>query len=370
MEELLKQSYFGNTVQQYLIALGIFIAGMIIIKIFSKIVLIKVKSWADKTKTTLDNFIIKGVEKNLVPLLYFAGLYSALQSLTLNQKAEKVIYIVTTIVLTFFTIRLIISLLRYSLNSYITKKTDLEKTIDAEVKKKQLRGMVTIFSFLIWGFGIVFMLDNMGFNVAAVIAGLGIGGIAIALAAQAILGDLFSYFVIFFDRPFEIGDFIIIDDKMGAVEYIGIKTTKLRSLGGEQLIFSNTDLTNSRVHNYKRMDRRRVVFKINVEYQTEPALLREIPGIIKRIIEAIKDTTFDRAHFFSYGDFSLVYEAVYYVLSPDYNKYMDIQQEINLKIYNEFSTRKIKFAFPTQTLFVNKEAANGNDENTKSKVVK
>jgi len=359
MEDILNKTYFGNTALKYLIALGILTIGVIIAKIFSKIVIYRFKKWAENTKTTVDDFIIRGVEKTVVPLLYFGALYLALQSLIISPKAEKLITVFTSIVLTFLTIRLFISIIRYSLNSYLVKKAGADKSAEVELRQKQLRGMISIISVVIWGFGLVFLLDNMGFNVAAVITGLGIGGIAVALAAQAVLGDLFSYFVIFFDRPFEIGDFIIIGDKMGTVEYIGIKTTRLRSLGGEQLVLSNTDLTNSRVHNYKRMERRRIVFKLGVVYKTKTEQLSEIPKIVKEIIEGIKDTSFDRGHFSSYGDFSLIFEFVYYVMSADYNKYADIQQEINLKIYKDFERRGIEFAFPTQRLYLNKENWNG-----------
>ncbi|MCZ7615125.1 MAG: mechanosensitive ion channel family protein [Ignavibacteriaceae bacterium] len=174
-------------------------------------------------------------------------------------------------------------------------------------------------------------MDNLGFDISAVIAGLGIGGIAIALAAQTILGDLFSYFVIFFDRPFEVGDFITVQDKSGTVEYTGIKTTRLRSLSGEQLVFSNHDLTNSRIHNYKKMERRRVVFTLRVIYQTTAEQIESIPKLVREIIESQQDVAFDRGHFASYGDFSLNFEFVYFVLEADYNKYMNIQQAINIE---------------------------------------
>jgi small-conductance mechanosensitive channel len=183
---------------------------------------------------------------------------------------------------------------------------------------------------------------------------LGIGGVAVALAAQVILKDVFSYFSIIFDRPFKIGDFIIVGEYMGTIEYIGIKTTRLRSLGGEMLIFSNSDLTDSRLRNYKLMDKRRVSFKLGLVYQTSTEQLKKVPGIIEGIIKSVKDTIFDRAHFLNYGDFSLVFEIVYYVVGADYNKYMDIQQEINFAIKGEFEKRGIEFAFPTQTLYVNK----------------
>jgi len=143
-----------------------------------------------------------------------------------------------------------------------------------------------------------------------------------------------------------------VDNFLGTVEYIGIKTTRIRSLGGEQLILSNTDLTSSRVRNYKRMEKRRVVFQFGVTYDTPVEKLKKIPKIVEEIIKSVKDTIFDRAHFFSYGDFSLIFEVVYYVLGSSYNKYMDVQQEINLKLKEVFEKEKIEFAFPTQTLYI------------------
>ena len=215
-----------------------------------------------------------------------------------------------------------------------------------------LAGLLLLWQALVWITGVLFMLDNLGFRISTVIAGLGIGGIAIALAAQAILGDLFGYFVILFDRPFEIGDFIIVGDYMGVIERFGIKTTRIAGLGGEQIVVSNKDLTDSRVRNYKRMAKRRVVFRLGVTYQTPAALLRGIPGVVTDVFRGVAGATLDRVHFFSYGDFSLIYEIVYYVDGNDYTTYMDIQQMVNLRIYEEFEKRKIEFAYPTQTLYL------------------
>lgn len=349
MQDFLKQEFFENTVYLYLVAAAIFLGSLLVIKIFKGFVLRRFKKWSEKTETRIDDFIIRGLERTVVPLLYLAAFYIAVNTLTLHPKISNAVHIISVILLTFFGIRALISVLRYAVHSFLEKKGEIEN------REKQIRGIITIASFILWSMGFIFLLDNLGFEISTVIAGLGIGGIAIALAAQTILGDLFSYFVIFFDRPFQIGDFIVIaPDKMGAVEYIGIKTTRLRSLGGEQLIVSNTDLVNSRVHNYKRMERRRVLFKIGIVYNTPSNTLAQIGPMIKDIITSMPNTTFDRAHFFAYGDFSLIYEVVYYVLSSDYNVYMDIQQEINLKIYNEFEARGIEFAYPTQTLYLNK----------------
>jgi small-conductance mechanosensitive channel len=200
------------------------------------------------------------------------------------------------------------------------------------------------------------VLDNLGVDITALIAGLGVGGIAVALAVQTVLGDLFASLSIALDKPFVVGDFLIVDDLLGSVEFVGLKTTRLRSLSGEQLVFSNSDLLNSRIRNYGRMYERRTAFDIGVTYQTPREKLKKIPDIIRTAIEKQDDTRFDRSHFKAYGDFSLNYETVYYISGPDYNKYMDIQQAINFEIHAAFEREQIEFAYPTQTIFVEKPA--------------
>ncbi|MDZ7784695.1 MAG: mechanosensitive ion channel family protein [Halioglobus sp.] len=209
---------------------------------------------------------------------------------------------------------------------------------------------------VVWSVVLLVMLDNLGVNITALVAGLGVGGIAVALAAQNILGDLFASLSIVLDKPFVVGDFLIIGEHMGSVEKVGIKTTRVRSLSGEQLIFSNNDLLSSRIRNYGRMFERRVVFSVGVTYQTTAEKLKKIPDILSEAVEACEDVRFDRAHFQKYGDFALIFEIVYYVLSPDYTKYMDIQQAVNLTIFERFADEDIEFAYPTQTVFLNHAA--------------
>jgi small-conductance mechanosensitive channel len=206
----------------------------------------------------------------------------------------------------------------------------------------------------IWAFVLLLILDNLGINITALVAGLGVGGIAVALAAQNILGDLFASLSIVLDKPFVVGDFLSVGEHVGNVEKVGIKTTRLRSLSGEELVFSNNDLLNSRIRNYGRMFERRVVMTIGVTYQTSVEHLKRIPAMIRETVEAEENVRFDRSHFKTYGDFALVFETVYYVLSSDYNQYMDIQQSINLQIFERFGKEGIDFAYPTQTLFLNK----------------
>jgi small-conductance mechanosensitive channel len=209
---------------------------------------------------------------------------------------------------------------------------------------------------LVWSAVLILSLDNVGINVSALIAGLGIGGVAIALALQKILADLFASLAIVLDRPFVLGDFLALDDYLGAVENIGLKTTRLRSLSGEQLVFSNADLLESRIRNYGRMQERRVVFKVGVTYRTSRNLLEEIPGLLRSAVEARRRTRFDRAHFATFDDSALTFETVYYVLTPDYNTYMDIQQAINLELVERFEERGIEFAHPTRTLYLHGES--------------
>jgi small-conductance mechanosensitive channel len=205
---------------------------------------------------------------------------------------------------------------------------------------------------VIWAVVLLLTLDNLGVDITALVAGLGIGGIAVALAVQNVLGDLLASLSIALDKPFVVGDFLIVGEFMGSVEYIGIKSTRLRSLSGEQIVMSNADLLGSRVRNYGRMQERRVVFAVGVTYETPREMVEAIPGMIREIVQAQDNIRFDRCHFAKFGPASLDYEAVYYVLSADYNQYMDTQQRINLRIFEAFALRGIEFAYPTQKIWL------------------
>jgi small-conductance mechanosensitive channel len=209
----------------------------------------------------------------------------------------------------------------------------------------------------LWAALLLLALDNVGIDITALVAGLGIGGVAIALATQNILGDLFASLSIVLDKPFVVGDFIIVGDLLGTVEHVGLKTTRVRSLSGEQLVFSNADLLGSRIRNYKRMAERRVVFGLGVTYQTSEEQLASIPGTLRGIITAEPGVRFDRAHFKEYGDSALTFEVVYFVLDPDYNTYMDTQERINFAIFRRFAGDGIDFAYPTRTVHLHPAGA-------------
>jgi small-conductance mechanosensitive channel len=205
-----------------------------------------------------------------------------------------------------------------------------------------------ILNVLIWGMVVLLTLDNLGVNITALVAGLGIGGIAVALAVQNVLGDLFASLSITLDRPFVIGDFLIVGDFLGSVEYIGIKSTRLRSLNGEQIIISNADLLKARVHNFKRMRERRYAFSVGITYETSRERLAEVPAIVEAAVRAQPKTRFDRCHLLRFGDSALVFETVYIVTEPDYRLFADTQQAINFRLLEEFEERGIQFAYPTQ----------------------
>jgi small-conductance mechanosensitive channel len=209
----------------------------------------------------------------------------------------------------------------------------------------------------LWLLVALLALDQLGFDVTALIAGLGIGGVALALAVQNILGDVFACAAIALDRPFVVGDFIVVDGLRGTVENVGLKTTRVRSLDGELLVFSNADLLKSRVRNFKRMRERRIQFGLGTTYGTPADKVRRVPGWLRQAVEAQPKTRFDRAHFKGYGDSALEFEVVYYVLEPDYNVYMDVQQSLNLAIYERFAAEGVEFAFPTRTLFVKPDSS-------------
>lgn len=349
LQNFLNKVWLGNSAADYLSSAGMFIAAIIIILIFKKIILSRLKKHALKTETRIDDFIIRNIERFIVPLLYVSAFYFAIESLKLHVTFRRYVENGFIIILAFYIIRFAALTINYIVR-YFGQSREPQGQESASIK-----GISTFISIVVWAIGMIFLLDNLGVRISAVIAGLGIGGIAVALAAQAVLGDFFSYFVIFFDRPFQIGDFIVVDDKMGTVEKIGMKTTRVSSLSGEQIVFPNSNLTNSRIHNFKKMENRRVLFKLTIDYRTNAEQLSAIPGIIKATIEQNQDVRFDRAHFQTYSENGLVFEVVYYVLTPDYNRYMDIQQALNLTLFGEFANRGIRFAHPVRTLFVASE---------------
>ena len=345
MDDFLKLNFWNNTVLDYLLFLGSLIISIVIILIIKRVLLRHLIAWAKKTPTSLDDMILKAVKKYLIPLLYIVAVYLNTKWLLLSDTVANIIDTVALACGMIMGAVLISSAFIYFFNKYIEKAHN-------GANKPAMRWIGVIIKFIIWIGALLMFLDAIGVEITTLIAGLGIGGIAIAFAAQAVLEDVFSFVTIFFDRPFELGDFIVVDSLMGTVEHIGVKTTRVRSISGEQLVFSNKDLTSARLHNYKRMDSRRIVFSIGVTYDTSAENLRKIPTLIEDIICGVDGVRFERAHFKEFADSSLNFEIVYYVLSQEYNVYMDIQQTINYSLKEALDARGIEFAFPTQTLYM------------------
>ena len=337
LNKILLTTFWHNKVYEYLLVLGFLMLGVFLIKLTQRFILSKLsKSVPERIKQSFSK-----VKKNITSLLYVSIFYTGLQFLYFAPKVDRVMDIVIASILAIF----FIHILNNSLLDYVVKRYFQSNKYGNGLLNVQF--FLALSKILVWIIGLLILADNLGLKVTPLMAGLGISGVAVALAAQVLLKDLFSYFAIYFDRPFNVGDFIIIGDFLGTVEHVGIKTTRLRSLGGEELILSNSDLTESRVRNYKRMQKRRILFDVKVVYDTPQSKLQLIPEAIKKAIESVADVTYDRAHLARFNEYGFMFEVVYYVLSSDYGKYMDVQQEINFAIVKYFADNKIIFAsFP------------------------
>lgn len=347
---LLSTTVLGNPVWAWLLAVAVGVGVFFLLRFLRGFGLRRLAPLAERAKPELWKYVLATLKHTRIFFLVLVALYAGSWALTLPAAASRAI---GTVALLGFLVQIGFwahGLLTFWLTSYTKRKLPEDVAAATTVSALGFLGKLVLWSIIV-----LLALQNLGINITTLVAGLGIGGIAIALAIQNVLGDLFASLSIVFDKPFVVGDFIIVDDFLGTVERVGLKTSRIRSLSGEQLVFSNNDLLRSRIRNYKRMYERRIVFSFGVIYQTPYKKLVRIPGMVREIIESQEQTRFDRAHFQRYGDFSLNFEVVYYVLSPDYNLYMDIQQAINLALYQRFEEEGISFAYPTQMLYVNAE---------------
>ncbi|AFZ46606.1 MscS Mechanosensitive ion channel [Cyanobacterium stanieri PCC 7202] len=354
METILEQFFnISPNIQILLtdIAVVIIVLGIsyFILKIVKNLLFRQLRKITRQTETDLDDQIIEIVNKHIIPIGYFIICYLTFKEFQINETILGLSETFFSIAITFCTSRFLVDLSRVVVKFY-SKKYHYSNSII----EKNINALFPAIRVLIWTLAGIFVISNLGFDIAAIIAGLGIGGVAIALAAQGILQDLFSYFAILFDRPFEISDLVSVDDFTGYVQHIGIKTTRIKALTGEELILANTDLTNSRLRNYKRMQSRQARIKLGIIYETDNSLLPKIPEIIERALESLDNITFDIAYFSGFGDFSLNYEVIYFVHSNNELKmYRKTQHEVNLAIKFAFAEAGIKFAYPTALHYIN-----------------
>ncbi len=349
-EEVLNRQYLGNSVLQWLAALILFCVvglGFIVLK---RLFIMRLRKWAEKTETTWDDFAISLLVRTKTTFIVFVAIWIASTVLTLTPRAARISKSIVIVVLLIQAGIWGREIIKYFLHRALRMRQSqgepnpsLETTLGAVEFILRLGFYALIF---------LLILDNLGFNISALITGLGIGGIAVALAVQNVLGDLFASLSIVLDKPFVLGDVIQVGPDVGTVEKIGLKTTRISSLSGEQLIFSNAEILKSVVRNYKRMGQRRVVFSFGVTYSIPYEKLSQISTMVEKIIKAQPETKFDRTHFKKFGDSSLDFEVVYFVLNADYAVYVRTEEKINLELFKAFEQEGIEFAFPTRTMII------------------
>ncbi|MCF7835961.1 MAG: mechanosensitive ion channel family protein [Candidatus Marinimicrobia bacterium] len=348
-----QKEYFGNNTKDYLIALVILLVVSLFFAIFQKLILRRLKKLTEITKTDIDDEIIK-IVNSIKPRFYsFLAFYLSLKVLTINEFLNKTINVILIVWFTYQVITAIQILINYIAKKKLSEEDGQSRTAISVISMVVKAGL--------WTIALLTILSNLGVNITSLIAGLGIGGIAVAMALKNILGDLFASFAIYFDKPFVIGDFIATDKVKGTVEKIGVKTTRLRSPQGEEIVVSNNELTSARIQNFKKLKERRITFSVGVVYNTSSEKLKKIPNILRNIISGVEGARFDRAHFVRFEDSALSFDVAYFVESAEYSKYLDINQEICFKIKEEFENEAIEMAYPTQTIFL--EGNNGTSRN-------
>jgi small-conductance mechanosensitive channel len=336
---LLRLRVFDNALGAWLAAilLGLLFLGALVL--LKNLLLRRLRAAADRTPTRVDDLIVLLLAKTRPYVLLLIAFYLAAHLLPLTGAITRLVSIAAVVAVL---VQLAIwgdALVRLSVARYTQQVALQDLGRAATVAAIGFMGRL-----LLWSLLVLLVLDNVGVNVTALVAGLGIGGIAVALAVQNILGDLFASLSIMLDKPFVAGDFITVDAYMGNVEYIGIKTTRLRSLSGEQIVFSNADLLRSRIRNYQRMAGRRVEFVLSVTYENPPHRLELVPRLLREIIEAQAQARLDRAFFKGFRDFALDFEVAYFIDSADYHVFVDTQQAVNVAIFRRFHERGIEFA--------------------------
>ena len=354
-QTILEWRFYHNPIEAWIAAGTAFVVIGSTLFIIRTLLARRLARVAERTATTADDAIVDLLRRTRHFFILAAAVAGAMLFLDLPARAHAIGRVLGTIALILQIAIWGNGLITFWFRNYAERKA--ESDISS-------RTTIAAFSFvaraILWTMLALVALNRLGFDVTALITGLGVGGIAIALAVQNVLGDLFAALAIVLDKPFVVGDAITVDTFTGTVEHVGLKTTRLRSVSGEQLIFSNADLLKSRIRNHKRMQERRVLFLLGVTYDTPPEVITRIPTMIRETVEAQQRVRFDRSHFVSFGDSALSFETVYFVLTADYNVYLDINQAVNLEIYRRFAAEKIEFAYPTRTLFLRSDGTQPN----------
>ncbi len=348
---LLKNYNFGlNTVWDYFIAFIVFFGVLFVLKSIQSIIISRLKKLSKKTETAIDDTLISIFEDIKPPLYFVVAIYASIQYLSVGSFLGKIFTILFIFVIVYEVVRAGQKIVHYGLEVYV----EMQKREGEGVNHSLVNAGKTMASVLLWSIGILLILSNLGVNITSLVASLGIGGIAVALAVQNILGDIFSSFTIYLDEPFQVGDFIVVGADSGTVEKIGLKTTRLRTLRGEELVIPNKELTSARIQNLKRMNSRRISFSITVVYDTDNGKLNIFPDIIKRVINNIDHLEFVRCHLAELSDSGSAFEIVYLVDTSDHNVFMDAKHKMNVDILSQLEENEINLAYTTQTIVVKK----------------
>jgi small-conductance mechanosensitive channel len=333
---LLQQNFYGNSILHWLIAVALAVVAAVVLLVLRTRAVRWLEARPTGPHTRRSASALAAVRATQPWFLVIGGIYFGAQFVALPQKADRLLDHAALI----GTIAQCAVWATKAFRAWLAHQVAAKRETDAGAATT-----VSVLGFFaqltLWSVVVLLVLENLGFNITALLAGLGIGGIAVALATQSILGDIFASIIIALDRPFAIGDFVVLDNVMGTVENIGLKTTRLRSISGEQIVIANADLLKSRLRNFERLDERRVQFTVGVALDTPAAKLGVVPAILRETIEAQPDARFERAHFKEFGKDQLLFEAAYYVSDRDYNRYMDIQQAINLAVYGRLQQEGI-----------------------------
>lgn len=347
--------YAGHTLFQYMLAGAFFLFVLIGLKIFQLVILARLKSFSKKTNTVYDDALIEGVSHIGFLFYLVVSLYAGIRVLEIPVEIMHWINAIVSVIVAHAVIRTVGIILDHAVRNYAEKRGESE---NSEQEKKHAAWMGRLFKnffiILLWSVLGIFLLSNFGIDVTSIVAGLGIGGIAIALALQNILSDIFSSFSIFIDKPFEVGHFISVGADSGTVEKIGLKTTRLRTLRGEELIISNKELTSARVQNFRMLKKRRDTVSFGIVYGVTQKMLKEANKIAQTVVDKTDHAEFERCHMISFGGSSLDFELVYLIDTDDYLTFRNTRQSILMALYAQFAKAGIEFAYPTQTIFLEK----------------
>ncbi|TPW20457.1 MAG: mechanosensitive ion channel protein MscS [Elusimicrobia bacterium] len=345
----LYEEVLGNPVKSWLAAGAAFAAFLSAGFFLKRVVLGRLRALAERTDTGLDDAFVRALAAVRGWELAFVALALAARSLYVPPAVDRALHVGLVLVASFRAAAFLQEVMNYLWRSATAEVVEGDPT-----SRSALRNVEYVLSALVWLGAVLFVLDNLGVNITTAVAGLGIGGIAVAMAAQQILGDLFSSFVIFMDKPFRVGDTISVDGLAGTVENVGLKTTHVRSVSGEMLVFSNSDLTRSRLKNFKQLTERRGVIAFSVPFDTPRAKLALVPGLVNAAFQGKTAARFDRAHYTGFSPSGHQFEAVWFAVSEDLTVFMNLQQAVHLDLLDSLEREKISLAYPTQTVNLSK----------------